>query len=174
MRRIRSQSGFTLIELMIAIGILGLLSALISRLVTAGIGSWQNGLAQVQVQQEVRLAREYIEKNLRLASTASVLVSRTGTAQPLYSMVSFTDVDGQQHQVFQNNGDLIADVWPNTWTAHRRITLIKNDLQSFHVYFPNTKNFTAINVSVLAERNTRFLKRPAQMLMTASVQLRNP
>jgi prepilin-type N-terminal cleavage/methylation domain-containing protein len=63
----RGQSGFTLIELMIAAAVMGLVMAGLLGLLTAGQGAYSRGSNTIDAQQNVRVVLERIAKDIREA-----------------------------------------------------------------------------------------------------------
>src|SRR5258708_3298359 len=147
-----SQKGFTLIELMIAVAVMGLLALVVGKLVSAGMQYWFETYAQITTQQKVRVARDYVLNNLRYATITSVMISKSNTAEPNSSMVSFVDVYGNTQSYYQQNGDLLVNDWRLGKPSAQTSKLISHDLQQFSVYYPNQKDFSHIDFSLYVKK----------------------
>ena len=187
MRRLHSkrESGFTLVEAMLAAAVMGILMAAAAALVSSGIRSWLNGLLQINSQQDARTARTFLLNSLNTAQASSVMVGTSDTSAALGSMVVYADVYGDTFQVWQTGTQLQAAVWkPVTYTPDasyppaappsRQWTLIKSGLSSFRVYYPNNKDFSNLNFSFCLAQAAAYAKVPVQLLVSESVNLRNP
>jgi type II secretory pathway pseudopilin PulG len=179
------QAGFTLLEAVLAAAVMGLLMAAAASLVSSGIRSWLNGLLQVNSQQDARTARMFLVDALNTAQASSVLVGVSGTGGAPGSMVAFADVYGDTFQVWQAGTQLKAAVWkPVTYTpdasyppnapASRSWVLVPSGLSSFRVYYPNSKDFSNINFSICLAKAAAYAKMPMQILVSDSVEFRNP
>ncbi len=62
------KTGFTIIEVIISITILGLVMAAVGGLLDSGLRDWGKGEVKVEAQQNLRLAMERITRDIRLAS----------------------------------------------------------------------------------------------------------
>jgi prepilin-type N-terminal cleavage/methylation domain-containing protein len=155
MPRPRSQSGFTLIEAMLAVAILGVIMVVVDKLILGGLMAWAYSKSSFSAQNDVRITREQITKQLHEASASSVVISRTGTAQPEGSMITFVDVQGNTFTYYQHLDTLryTAD-WasgPLSATSESK-TLILSDLQRLRFYYPENKDYTKIGVMFQVER----------------------
>ncbi|HWR43648.1 PilW family protein [Sporomusa sp.] len=70
-KNIKGQSGFTLIELMIGLGLTVLLMSAIFGLLFTSLRSWQQGKSHVEIHQTVRIAVDTIARQVRYAYTVS-------------------------------------------------------------------------------------------------------
>ncbi len=73
MRTVRGADGYTLIELLLSLTIVGLLAASVYACFFCGIRSWQLGAARMEHQQNSRIAMDKIVRELRYAGSVEVL-----------------------------------------------------------------------------------------------------
>ena len=95
----RSNRGVTITELMVAVGVLGIIAAVSAVMFTRGFRSWRQNYAQMEVQGDARKALDLIERNLRQASASTVVISQE-TGQPVYSKISFTTVKNRDMEFY--------------------------------------------------------------------------
>jgi len=183
--RAERQAGFTLLEALLAAAVMGVLMATAASLVSSGIRAWLNGLLQVNSQQDARTARSFLLDSLNTAQALSVMVGTSNTAAPLGSMVAYADVYGDTFQVWQSGTKLQAAVWkavtyttdavyPPDYAPSRQWTLINAGVSSFRVYYPNNKDFSTLSFSFCLAQTAAYAKVPLQILVSESVDLRNP
>jgi prepilin-type N-terminal cleavage/methylation domain-containing protein len=87
---IRSRAGFTLIELVLTMLILGIIAAVVSRFALQGIRSYSAEQDRGDAHAQVRLAVERIAREARAIRSCADIV---GAANPS-AMLSFTDITG--------------------------------------------------------------------------------
>jgi prepilin-type N-terminal cleavage/methylation domain-containing protein len=173
-QRMNAQQGVTMIELLIAVVVLGLLTAVLGRLTMAGMESWNSGFAQLMMQRKTHYARDVFIRNLRNASASTIAISRTNTAQPYFSMVTFIDGEGNTHQYYQEEKSLIVTI--SKANKVNREVLLMNNLESLKFYYPNEKDFSVLAFSLYALKPSmgKMLRRPVELLVTANQEIRNP
>jgi len=71
-RVLRSEKGLTLVELLIALALIGLVFALAFSLYAYGVGSFEQGTAQAAYQQKARLVHTLFKKELRNAGALTL------------------------------------------------------------------------------------------------------
>ena len=71
----QQEKGFTLIEMILATALLGLLAAAIFSFYHLGVRSWQKGIARIDHQQNARAAMELIDRELRFAAQVEIVQS---------------------------------------------------------------------------------------------------
>lgn len=81
-KKLAFKSGFTLIELIVTIAILGIALSMAYSMGTFGNKYFNNGAAKADVQSNIRLAANYITKELRYSSDATLLTTMPLTPEP--------------------------------------------------------------------------------------------
>jgi prepilin-type N-terminal cleavage/methylation domain-containing protein len=172
-KRPEKQGGFTLMELIIVVFILGLFATMASKLYNQGLHAWFDGYASFKMQMQVRAARDHLAKNSRDALAASVQVTRTNTAEALYSALTFVDVYGDTGCYYQSGNDFMYAL-QKPGKALITQTLLKGDLQRFYVYYPDFKDMTKMAYSLYATKSPYPNGKTVEVLMRGTVDLRNP
>lgn len=88
MRLLRKRSGFTLMEGMVSIAILGILSAGLYNMIRDGFYMWNMGTARMTLNAEARLTMVAIKKIIQESQGATITISRFNANQPANSYIS--------------------------------------------------------------------------------------
>lgn len=99
----KEQRGFTLVEAVVAIGIMGFIMAGLFGLLSSSLQSWQRGRAGLEVQQTVRYAVDFIARDIAFAKTLTV----TGGTK----LVLTTDKYGVNDQQIEYSVDTTLPPW---------------------------------------------------------------
>jgi prepilin-type N-terminal cleavage/methylation domain-containing protein len=174
------QLGVTMIELMIAVAVLGLLSLVFSKLVMAGLQSWKNNFNQTMMLRRANTARDTMKYELRNASASTFFVSRTNTTEPFFSSVTFLDTMGNTRQFYKQTDRLIF--YTNEKGRERRDALLvlsdrgRMQFESLRFFYPDEKDFSVINFSfsILKNKEDKMQRQDIRHVVSGSVELRNP
>jgi prepilin-type N-terminal cleavage/methylation domain-containing protein len=168
-----NNKGFTLVDLMIVVAIMGLLGALISSLLLTGTKGWLYNVSSFQLKQKIKDSRDIIINDIRYARAYSVAISRSHTAAPAYSMITFVDVTGNARSFFQEEDRLVSS-FQRPGESLTRVDMITSDLARFHVIFPDSKDFTKIQIAIGVSRIPfNDAQRPIEIDLFGSVDLHN-
>lgn len=85
----RGLRGFTLVELMVTVALVGILISVGPTLLLNLVRFWRVQLGRANVQQNARNALDLVNRNLRQASASSITVSNRAN-QPPYSWIRFS------------------------------------------------------------------------------------
>jgi type II secretory pathway pseudopilin PulG len=85
---LRSKKGFTLIEAVITIGMLGVVITVLGNYILNGAYAWNMGAAKMQIAGEGRIAIEALAKFIQNAQAATITISRFNDSQPADSYIS--------------------------------------------------------------------------------------
>lgn len=142
---LRSQKGFTLIEAMIVVAIMGIIGMVVSRMLRGGMQGWYFNVGHMSSQRQIRVARDTFTKFVRQASAATVIIDRLNASQPVLSMITFVDSAGNSRAFFQKNNQFYAGLWSGTRTnVSSTNLLLPNYLQRASFYYPDSKNFSKL------------------------------
>jgi prepilin-type N-terminal cleavage/methylation domain-containing protein len=188
MRLLKQQKGFTLVELMLAVAITGIILAVVSSLFLGAFRGWIFNLQHLTGNQSARVARDNISKLGRHAQATQVQIGRFDTQQPPYSMLIFTDVKGQNMAFYQLRDQLWQASWVTaTASSVDSITpisitastpLISNGVRAISFFYPNYKNMRhivfsiSINKDVMVSQPDAF--NPVALQVVGDLELRNP
>ena len=87
------EKGFTLIEMLLATVLLGLLAAAIFGFYHFGVRTWQKGIARIDQQQNARAAMELIDRELRFAAWVKIAQN----SEVCYKLAGDTGFDCPRH-----------------------------------------------------------------------------
>src|SRR3989339_1963559 len=99
----RFSRGISLTELMVSVGILGLLVSVVGVFLINGIKFSRLSTSRGEIQRDARACIDLINRNLRQGQASTVTISRFDGSQPVCSMVAFTDIDDKEHRFYQKN-----------------------------------------------------------------------
>jgi prepilin-type N-terminal cleavage/methylation domain-containing protein len=85
---IRKKKGFTLVELMISVAIIGIVSAGVMTLMKDGITMWRYGTARMALTAEARTSMVALKKMIQQAQGATIKISRFNSNSPANSYLS--------------------------------------------------------------------------------------
>jgi|ERR1035437_11910 prepilin-type N-terminal cleavage/methylation domain-containing protein len=90
---IRKNKGFTFVEVMIAMAIMGLMTVAILKLYTSGITMWNSGRDNLRLSTEAKIAMAALTKFVQVANGTSICISRFDSTEPANSYISGTLTD---------------------------------------------------------------------------------
>jgi prepilin-type N-terminal cleavage/methylation domain-containing protein len=170
------QRGFTLIQLMITVAVMGIFGALVSRMFMRGLQEWFQGKAGMLMQQTARIAKDRLAEDLRHASLSSVVISRHASNQALMSQISFVDANGNSLEFYQSGDKLVWGNWGVSPTAMiSQNNLIQSNVSRFLIYYPNVKapQLIAFRITMLV-LPYRDAPKAIQLSVDDQVELKNP
>ncbi|MBZ9688549.1 Ig-like domain-containing protein [Clostridium estertheticum] len=123
-KRIAFKSGFTLIELIVTIAILGIVLTMAYSMGDFGSTSFNNGSAKSDIQSNIRIASDYITKELRYSSDAVVLAEFPTTPYPNTNYI-YVGNDGILKQYYNTD---ITNISGNT--SNNMITTLQFQIKN--------------------------------------------
>jgi prepilin-type N-terminal cleavage/methylation domain-containing protein len=94
LRRPGGEGGFTLVELMIAIAVIGIGTVFITTQFVVGYQNWKRNFDELLLQRSARIAMSRITQALREGTPGSVAIT-TPLGMPQFSQISFLDGRGR-------------------------------------------------------------------------------
>jgi len=141
----KSQRGFTLIETMITLAILGVVATMGPSLIVQFVRFYQLHEAKISIQRDARACLDLINRFLRQAQSSTVVVDQAPNQPPL-SRITFTTVQGQTMSFYQS-GTILYQVAQST-------TAISQNLHYIAFTYPRTDDPTIISVAMTMEKDT--------------------
>lgn len=151
---VASKRGFTLMELIMVVGILSVLFAIGPRLLLQANREFIMIRAKMDLQREARAAMYTITRALRQAHASTIVVSNVAN-QPYYSKIYFVKEQEPGSLVtstmtFQQEGTQLVQLMAGS--ASNRRVLTKN-LNYLAFTFPRTDDMGIISVSLTLQKN---------------------
>ena len=162
----KKHKGYTLVEVMVTVAILGVVFGSLSSLLTMFTRMSRLNMARLDVQKDARVTMSLINKNLREARASTVVIDSASASEPFWSRISFTSVDSIAYIYYQQNGKLYQTV------AGKTIMLAQN-LRTLRFSYPNTDDSTILSMSICFEKATYEGKRKALQLSVEKVRIMN-
>ena len=161
-----NRSGFTLIEAMMVVAIIGVLALVGPRLFTGMYQFFSQSSARTEIQRDLRVALDQMNRTIRQASAATVNVSQD-TGQLPYSKISFTTVDGTAVSYKQSGRKLIQV----SGTSQK--TLVDN-VEYLAFTYPQTDINTVVSISFTLQKKTFSGRSTALQMAITKVRVMNP
>lgn len=126
--------GFTLIELMIVVALLGVLAFGVASFFTNTFDIWRQSRHQISVQQNARVAMEEMSRNIRQCADPGAIVPAVGFSATAINFILF-DAGGNRNMIYYR-GDSVTQAPDPAGTALYRVvdgvttTLIEDNLQN--------------------------------------------
>lgn len=147
----RLKNGYTLVELMIVVAILGVIATAAPRLLNGIYRFSRLAIARVEIQKNARGALSNINRGLRQARAASVVIDQL-SGMPPHSRITFTRYkpDGSTEIIsyYQNGRKLYLS---SNGAAGK---MIADDLRYVAFTYPQTDDDSIISISITFERAT--------------------
>lgn len=164
--RKRSVRGFTMIEMMIGLVILGIISSLASRALMGTYQFFRLSMARSEIQRDARATLDLMNRNLRQAKSSSVVITQN-SGQPPYSKVVFDTLTVSSMSFWQNNDEL----WMVDSTGKPR--KLADNCHYLAFTYGETDNDSIMSVSVAFEKDMYSGNRKALQMAVEKVRLMN-
>lgn len=182
--------GFTLVELMMAVAILGIGTAFITSMFLNGYRAWKRSFDEMLLQQGARRSMAIITRALREGSPGSVQIS-TPAGMPQFSQIAFRDGRGKGWIFRQRmkGTDPVASAsvflieyvvstadWPSSPPGVISATMfLADDVSMLSFVYPSFQNGRLIDVGITMRKLPyRNGSGPVTVQLVERVLLRNP
>jgi len=140
------KKGFTLIELMVVVALLGILGYGIMKFFTNTYRIWWQASQQIDVQQKARAAMDEMTRFIRQARPVTGITVGEQAGEDANTMITFTHIDGRQISYYKSGDSLKRVVGVGTATTD----VIPEDLVSIYFILDSTMTPTQVDISTLA------------------------
>jgi uncharacterized protein (TIGR02599 family) len=146
MKRHNRHRGFTLVEMMIVVAILGIIAMVVPRMITNVIKFTRLSTARIETQRMARDALSRINQSIRQGIASTVIISQE-TGQPPLSSITFSTSDGRTVKYYQSNNKLNFVNGTSTST-------LSQDLLCIAFTYPRTDDTSILSVSITTQKDT--------------------
>ena len=162
---VNNKKGVTLTELMITVAIIGIMASVGGTVFTKINEFFLLNQSRTEVQRDSRLILSLVNRNLRQASSNSIVISKQ-TGQPPYSRIRFVTQAGTEMSFYQSNNNLIMTSGTMTKTLSTNLRYIAFSL-------PMSDDMTIVSISLTMEKLTYRGMTKAMHLAVEKVRVMN-
>ena len=164
-RRRRFSRGYTLLEAMLVVAILGIVSSMGASLFMKMYQFFNQSDARTDVQRELRVVLDNMDRNIRTASAQTINIT-SAASQPPYSRLVFNTVDGDTVTYSQSGHTL-------TQTVGNGNTVLTKNLQYIAFSYPQTDINTVVSISITLQKATFSGRTTALQMAISKVRVMN-
>lgn len=168
LKRLRAAGGYTLTEAMLTVGIMGILAAAAAPIIRQMNNFWLQTTARSEIERDVRVSLEMINRFLRQAKRNSVAIDQV-SGQPPWSRITFTSEKGQTVRFYQENNKLFMSLSSGTVTT----TQLSSRVGYIAFTYPRTDDVSILSVAVTMQAPTYLGGKKALQLSLAKVRIMN-
>jgi len=172
-RRARpGQAGFTLIELMIAVALLGVGLAFITNMFLNGWRLWKRSFDELILQRNARDTMAVVTRALREAKPGTVQIG-TPANGPQFSQITFTTGQNVNWKVWQSNSQI---KYFSTTTTGMSTTLLlaSSDVGNLYFVYSSNQDLSLVDVGLTCTKIPYSQARMLVVQLVERVRLRNP
>lgn len=161
----QSSSGYTLTEAMLVVAIVGVLATMSVSLLINMTNFWRQTTARNDIERDVRVSLDVINRMVRQAQKSTVLVDQV-SGQPPFSRITFTTIDGRVISYYQTGNILFQKIGSNISVLSRNVGFIA-------FAYPRTDDTTIVSVAMTAQAATYKGASKALQLSIQKVRIMN-
>lgn len=165
-RRSGRRAGYTILELMVVVTILGVIAAVGPLLLTNVERFFDQDSARAELQRDARVALDQMNRTLRQASAATVIVTE-GAGQPPYSKISFMLPDGTPVAFELENRRLLRVSGGST-------SLLAGNVEYLAFTYPQSDDNTALSITMTLRKRVYGGGSTTLQAAIAKVRVMNP
>jgi Tfp pilus assembly protein PilW len=144
------EGGFTLIEVFITVILLGIGTAVFTRVFIGGYRNWKKSFDTLILQRNSRLAMATITRALREASPGTVSIT-TPSGMPMFSNISFTDGRGNNWAFWQKGSRIYMGSPPPAGVASAT-SMLASDIDALSFTYPSFQQTNLIQIGILGRK----------------------
>jgi len=176
-RAAAGERGFTLVELMIAVALLGIGTTFMTMLFLKSFQNWKWNFDSLILQRNMRLSMSTVTKALREAKPGTVVISTPtwgGVPAPKWSSIAFLDGRSQRWCIYQK-GVSVYMVIPGQ-NGLSATSTVASDIDALSFVYPSFQDLSLIAVGITGRKLTVLRNSPAPVIfqLVERVMLRNP
>lgn len=164
-----TKRGFTLPEAMMTVALVAILASVAAPVMMQMTNFWKMTTARNEIERDVRISLETINRYLRQAKSASVTIDRYSSSNPPFSRIAFTPEKGGTVTFFQDGQNLkmiLSSATVVTTTLSKRLGYL-----SFT--YPTTFDPSIISVAITMQSPTYLQRKKALQLSIQKVRIMN-
>jgi prepilin-type N-terminal cleavage/methylation domain-containing protein len=168
LKLMKNNKGYSLVEIMLVVAVLGIISSIAPVLLTKTFEFFTLTTAKTTIQRDLRASMEMINKNLRQASAATIIIDQYSTDQPPCSRITFTKQNETTSYVFYQLG--------NKLMMGRGVVAAKklcDNVRFISFTFPHSNDLTICSVAMTLEIQTYKGKSKAIHIAIEKVRIMN-
>lgn len=165
MRRLKRRAGYTLVEVMLVVAILGIVSSVGPLLMTQLQNFFLMTTARNEIERDARSSLDTMNRFIRQAVDGTIVVDNAANGGP-YSRIRFKHIDGRYVEFHQDGSKLVEIV--NTDQ-----TIMSKNLAYIAFTFPRTDNPTIVSVSMTMSKSIQLGRRKVLELTIQNVRVMN-
>ncbi len=156
----------TLVELLVVIAVVGVVGSVGYGVLLKMLQFYYLSAARVDIQRELRITLDNMDRTLRQASAASLKITENA-GEPPYSKMTLTTVEGSSVTYSQSGHQLIQSVGSNQ-------KILTQNLRYIAFTYPQTDVNSIVSVSITLEKKTFSGRTTALQMAITKVRVMNP
>lgn len=163
-------AGSNLPEVMMSVLIVGILAAVAAPLMRNVTNFWFQTTARSQIQRDVRVCLDNVNRFLREARMSSIQIDQKA-GQPPYSRIAFSTLDTRRFTFWQENSAFMMSVSSGSQTV---TTKLSSRVGYLAFSFPRTDDISIVSVAVTMQAPTYLSQQKTLQLSIQKVRVMNP